>query len=70
MISAEKFEELRPYIKLNPSNLAKVDEKKLEIKQEKTDFSKIDLNSITFKQLLEFGMDERAAGSIIGLEKN
>ncbi|MFP3593924.1 hypothetical protein [Chryseobacterium sp. SIMBA_038] len=69
VISAEKFEELRPYIKLNPSSLAKVDEKKLEVKQEKTDFSKTDLNSITFKQLLEFGMDERAAGSIIGFRK-
>ncbi|ANF49426.1 hypothetical protein A0O34_02130 [Chryseobacterium glaciei] len=69
VISAEKFEELRPYIKLNPSNLAKIDEKKFEIRQEKTDFSKIDLNSITFKQLLEFGMDERAAGSIIGFRK-
>lgn len=69
VISAEKFEELRPYIKLNPASLAKVDEKKVEVKQEKTDFSKIDLNSITFKQLLEFGMDERAAGSIIGFRK-
>lgn len=59
VISAEKFQELRPYIKLNP----------VEVKQEKTDFSKTDLNTITFKQLIEFGLDEKSAGSIIGLRK-
>lgn len=69
VISAEKFEELRPYIKIDPSNLAKTDSKKTEIQQQETDFSKIDLNSISFKQLLEFGLDEKAAGSIIGFRK-
>ncbi|HCM36085.1 MAG TPA: hypothetical protein DF603_18250 [Chryseobacterium sp.] len=59
VISAEKFQELRPYIKLNP----------VEVKQEKTDFSKTDLNMITFKQLIEFGLDEKSAGSIIGFRK-
>ncbi|WP_228428089.1 helix-hairpin-helix domain-containing protein [Chryseobacterium oncorhynchi] len=59
VISAEKFQELRPYIKLNP----------VEVKQEKTDFSKTDLNTITFKQLIEFGLDEKSAGSIIGFRK-
>jgi DNA uptake protein ComE-like DNA-binding protein len=70
VISAEKFEELKPFIKLNVSTIAKNGEdKKPEFKQEKTDFSKTDMNSITFKQLLEFGLDEKSAGSMIGFRK-
>ena len=70
VISAEKFEELKPYIKLNPSTMTKSsDDKNQEFKQEKTDFSKVDMNSITFKQLLEFGLDEKSAGSMIGFRK-
>ncbi|MEJ5052633.1 helix-hairpin-helix domain-containing protein [Chryseobacterium culicis] len=57
VISAEKFQEMKPYIKLQ------------ERQQEKTDFSKTDLNTITFKQLIEFGLDERSAGSMIGFRK-
>lgn len=57
VISAEKFQEMKPYIKLQ------------EKQQEKTDFSKTDLNKVTFKQLIEFGLDERSAGSIIGFRK-
>lgn len=64
VISVEKFKELRPYITLTTS-LAK----KENIQQQKTDFSQIDLNEITFKQLLEFGLDEKSAGSIIGFRK-
>ncbi|WP_223558691.1 helix-hairpin-helix domain-containing protein [Chryseobacterium lathyri] len=61
VISPEKFQELSPYIKLNTNtNL---------IQKQETDFSKIDLNSITFKQLLEFGLDEKSAGSMIGFRK-
>jgi DNA uptake protein ComE-like DNA-binding protein len=59
VISAQKFQELKPYIKLSPA---------VEKKQE-TDFSKVDLNMITFKQLLEFGLDEKSAGSMIGFRK-
>ena len=70
VISSEKFEELKPFIKLNPATMTKSsDDKKPEFKQEKTDFSKTDLNSITFKQLLEFGLDEKSAGSMIGFRK-
>lgn len=70
VISAEKFEELKPFIKLNASTMAKnPDDKKTELQQEKTDFSKTDINSITFKQLLEFGLDEKSAGSMIGFRK-
>lgn len=61
VISTEKFEELKPYIKITSPSVA--------IKQEKTDFSKIDLNAITYKQLLEFGLDERSAGSLIGFRR-
>ncbi|UKB78211.1 helix-hairpin-helix domain-containing protein [Chryseobacterium sp. MEBOG07] len=57
VISQEKFQELKPYIKLQ------------EKQQEKTDFSKTDLNAISFRQLIEFGLDERSAGSIIGFRK-
>ncbi len=58
VISAEKFRELKPYIRIQEKQ-----------KQEKTDFSKADLNTITFRQLLEFGLDERSAGSIIGFRR-
>lgn len=64
VISPEKFQELKPYIKLSS-----VPTKRQETQQEKTDFSKIDLNGVTFRQLLEFGLDERSAGSIIGFRK-
>lgn len=70
VISAEKFEELKPFIRLNTSTMAKKsDDKKPESKQDKTDFSKTDMNSVTFKQLLEFGLDEKSAGSMIGFRK-
>lgn len=59
VISPEKFQELSPYIKLNTDAGQK----------QETDFSKTDLNTITFKQLLEFGLDEKSAGSIIGFRK-
>ncbi|WP_312299750.1 helix-hairpin-helix domain-containing protein [Chryseobacterium sp.] len=64
VISSEKFQELKPYIKINA-----IPDRKQEIKQEKTDFSKTNLNTITFRQLLEFGLDEKSAGSIIGFRK-
>ncbi|WP_228424133.1 helix-hairpin-helix domain-containing protein [Chryseobacterium geocarposphaerae] len=65
VISAEKFEEMKPFIRLSsaPNNENKIKQ------QEKTDFSKVDLNAITFKQLIEFGFDEKAAGSMIGFRK-
>lgn len=64
VISAEKFQEMKPFIKINPETI-----KKEEIQQEKTDFAKTDLNAITFKQLIEFGLDEKSAGSMIGFRK-
>lgn len=64
VISAEKFREMKPFITLNSETI-----KKERIQQERTDFSKTDLNSITFKQLIEFGLDEKSAGSMIGFRK-
>jgi len=72
VISEQKFEEIKPFIRLNHSAIAtnQNDNIKPETKQqEKTDFSKVDLNTITFRQLLEFGFDEKAAGSMIGFRK-
>ncbi|KIC64395.1 hypothetical protein RM51_06100 [Chryseobacterium taiwanense] len=69
VISAEKFEEMKPFIKLSPASNTNENQKSKIIQQEKTDFSKVDLNSITFKQLIEFGFDEKAAGSMIGFRK-
>lgn len=64
VISPEKFQEMKSFIRFNPDTV-----KKEEIKQEKTDFAKTDLNSISFRQLIEFGLDEKSAGSIIGFRK-
>lgn len=70
VISNEKFEDLKPFIRLNPASVAERHNIQSETKQqEKTDFSKVDLNAITFRQLLEFGFDEKAAGSMIGFRK-
>lgn len=67
VISTQKFEELKPFIRLNPASIE--DQHNNSKQQEKTDFSKVDLNTITFRQLLEFGFDEKAAGSMIGFRK-
>nr|WP_312076414.1 helix-hairpin-helix domain-containing protein [Chryseobacterium sp.] len=64
VINEEKFNEMKPYIRLSQvKNDSKLDSFK------ETDFSKTDLNSITFKQLIEFGFDEKAAGSMVGFRK-
>ena len=69
VISPEKFAELKPFIRLNPATMKSAESKRVDPKQEKTDFSKIDMNSITFRQLIEFGLDEKSAGSMIGFRK-
>ncbi|WP_312324703.1 helix-hairpin-helix domain-containing protein [Soonwooa sp.] len=68
VISEEKFNDLKAYIILNPNNYKTTNSEKIIAKQE-TDFSKLDLNKITFKQLIEFGFDEKAAGIFIGFRK-
>lgn len=69
VISAEKFEEMKDFIKLSAVATTNENRKSEMKQQEKTDFSKVDLNSITFKQLIEFGFDEKGAGSMIGFRK-
>ncbi len=82
VISAEKFQEMKPFIKLNPENFKtntpqntvsnsnstqNITPPKNEYSAEaKTDFAKTDLNEITYKQLIEFGFDEKSAAGFIG----
>lgn len=76
VISPEKFEELKPYIQLNPENYKtntpgaiSVKTESASIPEEKTDFSKVDLNQITFKQLREFGFTEKDAAMLLSFRK-
>lgn len=80
VISPEKFAEMKPYMILNPENFKTsnspknyssfASEKTANSEQEtKTDFSKVDLNKITYKQMIEFGFDEKSAGMMLGYRK-
>lgn len=80
VISEEKFEEMKPFIVLNPENFKAYSQPKNTSSNSsvpkndntpeiKTDFSKIDLNQITYKQLLEFGFDEKSAVMMLGYRK-
>jgi DNA uptake protein ComE-like DNA-binding protein len=83
VISPEKFEALKPFIVLNPENIKerkftanngansanRGESNSQKFAADPTDFSKTDLNEITFKQLLEFGFDERSAASFLGFRK-
>ncbi len=63
-ISPEKFAEIQPYIRIqNPDNTIQI------LINQETDYSKLDINSITYKQLIEYGFDEKAAGSLVGFRK-
>lgn len=74
VISADKFEELKPYIVLNAETFKPAqnnsnpphNNSSSKIYEAKTDFSKTDLNVITFKQLIEYGFDDKSAASFIG----
>lgn len=68
VISAEKFEEMKPWIKLSTPEKSKQIEEKQTV-AEKTDFTKINLNQITFKQLQEFGFTEKDAAGILAFRK-
>lgn len=74
VISSEKFQEMKPYIVLKTENTStqqtssnttnsNFSSKSSDLK---TDFSKTNLNEITYKQLIEFGFDEKSAASFIG----
>lgn len=64
VINADKFEELKPFIRLNIAEKPTV-----QPTAAVTDFSKLDINSISYTQLIEFGFDEKAAGSFVGFRK-
>ena len=68
VINAEKFNEMKPFIRLPTSEIAEQKSNTLNPKSSniKTDFSKTNLNKITYAQLIEFGFDEKSAGSFIG----
>jgi len=68
VISEEKFLEMKPWIKLSVSEKIKQTEEKPTI-AEKTDFAKINLNEINFKQLREFGFTEKDAAGILAFRK-
>ncbi|OPB89220.1 hypothetical protein [Elizabethkingia ursingii] len=59
MISTEKFEELKPWIRINQptSTLSS------------SQITEPDINTISFQQLRDYGFDERAAASLLGFRK-
>lgn len=76
----DKFEELKPYIRLNPENIKAVPAPaytnsqgvrpaSTTAQETKTDFSKTDLNQISFKQLREFGFTEKDAAMLLSFRK-
>ena len=74
VISEDKFEEIKPYIQLNPATIKTPaaytkTEKHVDEPEVKTDFANVDLNAITFKQLREFGFDEKNAAFILSFRK-
>lgn len=79
VISAEKFQEIKPYIRLNSENFKTTVPKNNSNVQfasntatspeSKTDFSEIDLNQITYRQLIEFGFDEKSAAMMLSFRK-
>lgn len=70
VISEEKFLELKPWIKIKEKESIKSTEELPKSKEpQRVDFSRIDLNQITFKQLVEFGLEEKSAASFLGFRK-
>ncbi len=75
VVSAQKFEELKPYIRIAGSkNDAPLREQTaISVNrndvEERTDFSKVDLNQISFAQLREFGFSEKQAAGFVSFRK-
>lgn len=68
VISEEKFQEMKPWIRLKAPEKSKSTEDKYDA-VEKTDYAKINLNEINFKQLREFGFTEKDAAGILAFRK-
>lgn len=76
VISPAKFQEMKPYLVLNAENIKTNTSYKKESNssvnqqtENKTDFAKVDLNQITFKQLIEFGFDEKSAAMLLSFRR-
>ena len=59
MISTEKFEELKPWIRINQPTATLTS----------SQITEPDINTISFQQLRDYGFDERAAASLLGFRK-
>ena len=68
VISKEKFDLLKPFIQIKVLENSIVNQsiKKVE---SKTDFNNIDINKISYKQLLEFGFEEKESSIFVGFRK-
>lgn len=63
MISPEKFEELKPFIRFTEPVIAATNNETI------IQVSEPELNTITFQQLRNYGFDEKAAASFLGFRK-
>ncbi|MEC5393999.1 helix-hairpin-helix domain-containing protein [Bergeyella sp. RCAD1439] len=68
VVSAETFDELKPWIKI-PSVQDGGGSVSGAVQKNATDFSKVDLNQITYAQLVEFGFGSKEAGSLVNYRK-
>ncbi|OBS12171.1 hypothetical protein ATE49_06860 [Elizabethkingia miricola] len=59
MISAEKFEELKPWIRITQPVTTPIS----------SQITELDLNTISFRQLRDFGFEDKAAASLLGFRK-
>ncbi|WP_078764419.1 helix-hairpin-helix domain-containing protein [Elizabethkingia miricola] len=59
MISAEKFEELKPWIRITQPVTTSFS----------SQITELDLNTISFRQLRDFGFEDKAAASLLGFRK-
>jgi len=59
MISTEKFEELKPWIRINQHTPTLTS----------SQITEPDINTISFQQLRDYGFDERSAASLLGFRK-
>ncbi|KUG10975.1 hypothetical protein BEI02_11690 [Elizabethkingia sp. HvH-WGS333] len=59
MISAEKFEELKPWIRITLPVTTPIS----------SQITELDLNTISFRQLRDFGFEDKAAASLLGFRK-
>ena len=68
VVSPEKYEELKPYLIISITNREEnIVKTNSNIENPViTDFAKTDINTLSFRQLKEFGFDDKAAGSLIG----